>query len=162
MSLWSVHLSIVIPWRFHRVVNHYQCLHIQLVEVSRYRKRGLLSNFPSTRLYTAFLLTITSDLCLVLPGIIEGHLGNLDVHLHRVVMWMVPPVGDGLLIGCRYVWQVLKGDRNMLSVALVRMHPNRHAQTKTMKRNLVMHFYSCKSMQQRLRYSVLLHFSWCN
>lgn len=45
-------------------------------------------------------LRTSSELCLELPGVTKGHLGNLDVHLYKVVRWTVPPVSNCLFVGC--------------------------------------------------------------
>lgn len=87
----------IVPWRFHSLVHHHQSLHRQLVTKVKQQRY----NSPCKSVPTAFLLTF--DLCLALPMVIKGHFGNMDVHLHWAVRWMVPPVGNCLLISCRNV-----------------------------------------------------------
>lgn len=106
IKVWSVQLTNKIPWRFHRLLR----LSLYVLRTAgwsfmkvRKQKRSLESSFASICLYC---------LCydLLLPGVTQGHLRNLNVHFHRAIRWMVPPVGDSLLIGCRNVWQILVGE----------------------------------------------------
>lgn len=52
----------------------------------------------------AFPPQFSSELPAIAP---QRHLGQLDVQLHRVVRWAVPPVGDRLLVARGDVRQVL-------------------------------------------------------
>lgn len=105
IKVWSVRLTNKIPWRFHSLLR----LSLYVLRTAgwsfmkvRRQKRSLESSFASICLYC---------LCydLLLPGVTQGHLRNLNVHFHRAIRWMVPPVGDSLLIGCRNVWKILVG-----------------------------------------------------
>lgn len=117
-KVWSVQLTNKIPWRFHSLLR----LSLYVLRTAgwsfmkvRRQKRSLESSFASICLYCLWY-------DLLLPGVTQGHLRNLNVHFHRAIRWMVPPVGDSLLIGCRNVWQILVGkgggNRNRQSVIL--------------------------------------------
>lgn len=103
---------------------------------------------------TAFLLTWTFDSCLALPMVIKSHLGNMDVHLHGAVRWMVPPVGNCLLISCGNVWQILECNRNMLSAISI----HRRNQTKalmTCQKQCSRESSDCGCMIAELKYCAL-------
>lgn len=51
---------------------------------------------------------------ILLPHVIEGHLGHLYVHLHRPLDVVVSPVCDSLLIHCWSVGAVLLDKNNSL------------------------------------------------
>lgn len=71
-------------------------------------KGSLSCAFSILTVLVAQLESLTGDISLciapsLMPGVIKGHFGDVDVHFHGTVRWSVPPVRDGLLVGC---WDV--------------------------------------------------------
>lgn len=112
---------------FHSLVLHRPCLHLQFVDAFFSLKKKKQKRSPALLpLCVSAAFPPKSNTRSELPGVSQGHLRNLYVHLHRVVGGPVPPVGDRFLIGCRNVGQILEGDRGAVSA-------NIHTHTHTLR-----------------------------